>query len=144
MHAMRIVLDTNVLIAALIGSGGASRTLLRACLRGEFEPQMGNALFAEYESVTRRPPIVEQCALTPDQVEQILDAFLSRCRWVEVYYLWRPNLPDEADHHVLELAVASGASAIVTHNQRDFRRSELIFDRIRVVAPGAFLEEEES
>ena len=42
---------------------------------------------------------------------------MSRCRWVEVFYAWRPNLPDEADNHLIELAVTDacvkflGASA---------------------------------
>jgi hypothetical protein len=35
--------------------------------------------------------------------------FLSVCHWCEIYYLWRPNLADEADNHVLELAVAAAA-----------------------------------
>jgi predicted nucleic acid-binding protein len=36
-----------------------------------------------------------------------------------VYHAWRPNLPDEADNHLLELAVAAQADAIVTRNLRD-------------------------
>src|ERR1700687_636005 len=43
---------------------------------------------------------------------QLLDAFLSRTRLVEVYYRWRPNLPDEGDNHVLELAVAAGDAPV--------------------------------
>ena len=36
-------------------------------------------------------------------------SLISRRTWVRVYYLWRPNLPDEADNHLVELAVAGNA-----------------------------------
>lgn len=55
---------------------------------------------------------------------------------------WRPNLPDEADNHVVELAVAGGAEAIVTHNTRDFARTELRFPGLRVVTPGELIAED--
>jgi hypothetical protein len=56
-----------------------------------------------------------------------------------VYYRWRPNLPDEGDNHVLELAVAAGDAPIVTFNRRDFRSGELRFPGIIVQTPGAWL-----
>jgi predicted nucleic acid-binding protein len=46
---------------------------------------------------------------------------------VHVYYLWHPNLRDEGDNHVFELAGAGGAEAIVTTNVGDFRSAELRF-----------------
>lgn len=51
------------------------------------------------------------------------------------------DLHDEADNHVVELAVAGNAEAIVTHNTRDFRRSELRFSGLAVVTPGALIAE---
>jgi predicted nucleic acid-binding protein len=63
------------------------------------------------------------------------------CRMTDIYYLWRPNLPDEADNHVLELAVAARAAAIVTHNRADFVRSELRFPELRILAPAELLKE---
>jgi hypothetical protein len=38
-----------------------------------------------------------------------------------VYFLWRPNLPDEADNHLIELALAGAAQTIVTHNLNDLQ-----------------------
>jgi hypothetical protein len=36
------------------------------------------------------------------------DAILSICHWQKVSYAWQPNLPDDADNHLVELAVAGG------------------------------------
>jgi predicted nucleic acid-binding protein len=60
---------------------------------------------------------------------------------VPVYYLWRTNLRDEADNHVVELAVAGRASIIVTHNVADFAGSDLRFPEIRIVRPNDLLKE---
>ena len=62
--------------------------------------------------------------------------------WVRVYYLWRPNLPDEADNHVVELVVAGSAEAIFTHNKRDFARADLHFSGLRVLTPGELIAED--
>ena len=60
---------------------------------------------------------------------------------MEVYFSWRPNLPDEGDNHIVELAVAGGAEIIVTHNVRDFRRPELRFPGLRAITPRESLKE---
>lgn len=70
----------------------------------------------------------------------MFDGFLNRCRWVEVFYAWRPNLPDEADNHLIELGVAAQADAIVTRNLRDVSRGELKFPSLRVMTPEQCLE----
>jgi predicted nucleic acid-binding protein len=51
--------------------------------------------------------------------------------------LWRPALSDPSDEFVLELAVAAGCQAIVTHNIKHFRGAERF--GIPVVTPGEFL-----
>jgi predicted nucleic acid-binding protein len=65
----------------------------------------------------------------------LLDIFLARCQWTRVYCAWRPNLPDEADNHLVELAVAGGADFIVTRNLREVARVELRFPQLRVLSP---------
>lgn len=138
---MVIVLDTNIFVAAVLGSGGASRAVLRACLEGRLQPLMGAALFAEYESLLTRAELFESCRLDRTQREALLDAFLSVCRWTNIYYGWRPNLRDEADNHLIELAIAGGAAIIVTKNVKDFRGAELHFPGLRVLLPEKLLQE---
>lgn len=72
--------------------------------------------------------------------ETVLNGFLKCCRWVEVYYAWRPNLPDEADKHLIELAVAARADAIVTRNLKDLAVGELAFPSLQVLTPERCLE----
>lgn len=139
---MRIVVDTNVLVAAVSSPDGASREVLRRCLLGRYEPLMGQALLAECESVLSRTEPFVRSPLSRGDRDALWAAIASRCRWVRVYYLWRPNLPDEADNHVVELAVAGGAEAVVTYNTRDFERTELHFPGLRVVAPGELIAED--
>jgi putative PIN family toxin of toxin-antitoxin system len=132
---MVIVLDTNVFVAALLGPAGASRSVLRACLEGRLFPLMGTALFTEYESLLSRDALFKECRLDAGQRDALFDAFLSVCRWTTIYFGWRPNLRDEADNHLIELAVAGGGSIIVTKNIRDFRSAELHFPGLRILPP---------
>jgi len=138
---VRIVVDTDVFVAAVSSPDGASREVLRRCLLGRYEPLLGQALLTEYESVLARAEPFAASPIGEAERNALWTALVSRCRWVRVYYLWRPNLPDEADNHVLELAVAGGAKAIVTHNTRDFARAELHFPGLRLLSPGELIAE---
>jgi putative PIN family toxin of toxin-antitoxin system len=135
-----VVLDTNVVVAALRSGGGASRRVIRGCLAGAYEPLFGPALLAEYEYAVLDPRLPESLA-DERQRQELLAAIASVGRWVNVYYLWRPNLRDETDNHLVELAVAGSAVAIVTHNVRDLKSGELVFPSLRVVTPAAFLKD---
>lgn len=134
-----VVIDTNVFVAGLRSAGGASRQILRRTLMSDFLPLFGNALWLEYQDVLGRPVWGE--STTPDERLQVLAALASRGRWVAVYYGWRPNLPDEADNHLIELALAGGAATIITHNIRDLRRGELQLGNLRILTPAQCLEE---
>ena len=132
---IKIVVDTSVFISALISSTGSSRELIRRCLKGEYQPLMGNALFAEYESVIGREEILAKCPLTNTEISALLASFLSVSQWISIYYLWRPNLKDEADNHLIELAVAGNAQIIATQNIKDFQNSQLLFPNLSILKP---------
>lgn len=101
--------------------------MLRACLKGRLQPVMGRAWR------------FEECALSGAERQSLLDAFCSVAGWVRVYYLWRPNLRDEGDNHVMELAVAGSAQVMVTNNVQDFRMSDWRFSAIRILRPAELL-----
>jgi putative PIN family toxin of toxin-antitoxin system len=136
----RVVVDTNIFLGACLGIG-PSLGVIEACLNGRCIPLMGSALFAEYEDVMGRRELFQKSRLTRSEREELLDIFAACCEWTRVYFGWRPNLPDEGDNHLIELAVAGGAAFVVTRNMRDLKRSELKFPELRILDPAQFMKE---
>ncbi len=137
---MRIVIDTSVFISALITKESDSRKLLRLVFVNKLQPQLSEALFHEYKSVIKRKKIRDLTPLNAKETDTLFNAYLSTCRWNEIYYMWRPNLGDEDDNFVVELAVASGAKVIVTYNLKDFNSNELSFNH-KIMTPELFIKE---
>jgi putative PIN family toxin of toxin-antitoxin system len=134
-EVFRAVLDTNVIVAALRSSSGASFQVLHAADRGEFEFALSVPLLAEYDDVTQRSESgieIESAAI---------DAIIRRLAAIAykqpIYYLWRPVLPDPKDDMVLELALAATASHIVTFNRKHLQRAEEY--GIKVSSPADFI-----
>ena len=132
------MVDTSVFVAALKSRDGAAREVLRLCLNGNLTPLMGHKLFLEFLDVFGRPGLFDSSPANPADRQALLNGFLSVSRWISIFFLWRPNLPDEGDNHVLELAVAGSAAAVITHNVSDFA-GELQFPGLQILTPGQFL-----
>ena len=137
---LRVVLDTNIFIGACLGVGAANQTLA-AGLRGLYLPLMGSALFLEHEAVLGRDALFASCRLSVQERLELFDIYLAACEWTRIYFGWRPNLRDEGDNHLVELAVAGGANYLVTRNVRDFVANEVTFSGLRIVSPETFLKE---
>jgi putative PIN family toxin of toxin-antitoxin system len=136
-----VVVDTDVFVAALLGPGGAAREVVRRCMLGTHQPLMGVALFLEYETVLGRAALWARSPLNAAERKVIAESFMQSARWVEIYFGWRPNLKDEGDNHLIELAVAGNASVIVTRNRKDFTGADLRFANLRVLSPAQFVKE---
>ncbi len=134
----RIVVDTNIIVSAMMNADGAPRAVVRLALEGRTTPVIGAALFAEYEGVLSREALFERCAVDAAARRTLADAFFSACEWTSIWYAWRPNLPDEADNHLVELALAGGAQAIVTADP-GLTRGELRFPDLAVLDAGDFM-----
>jgi len=137
MGKRQIVLDTNVLVAALRSQRGASYQLLRRVGRSQFELNLSVPLVLEYEDAAKR--LLGQIPLRSTQIDDLLDYLCAVAQHRQVYYLWRPLLRDAQDDMVLEVAVAAGADCIVTFNRADFQGAEQF--GLRVVTPQEFLQE---
>lgn len=92
-------------------------------------------LLAEYDDVSARPDV--DITIRSSAVDAIIGRIAQIAHKQPIYYLWRATLPDPKDDMVLELAIASGASHIVTFNRRDFRPASEF--GVSVVSPSEFL-----
>jgi len=135
MNIENIVLDTNVLITALKSKQGASYKLLISLADDLYIPNVSVPLFVEYEAVAKRDGML--VGLSVEDIEAILDYFLSKSNIRKIFYLWRPFLKDPKDDLVLEVAVESQSKYIITFNKKDFKGVDKF--GIKVLTPKEFL-----
>ncbi|HZT32234.1 MAG TPA: PIN domain-containing protein [Bryobacteraceae bacterium] len=129
------MLDTCVVASALRSRNGASNRLLRLVFLGKVPAVCHYKLLAEYHEVLFRMVKQREVGYSKDQVERLLAAFVTVAHEAEVRFLWRPNLPDEGDNFIYEVAFAASPSTIVTHNVRDFRKPEIEWPGVLVKTP---------
>ncbi len=118
--AMRSVLGTDVVVAAMRSPAGASAGLLQAALDGHVQLLANVALILEYEAVCKREEHLLAAELEHAQAELFVAALAALVEPVESHFIWRLQLKDPADEMVLEAAVIGRAHAIVTFNRRDY------------------------
>jgi putative PIN family toxin of toxin-antitoxin system len=132
-----VVLDTNVLVSALRSQRGAAFEIVAALGRGEFDISVSVALLLEYEATLLRH--ADELNIDAEDALGVVDYICEIATAHEIFFLWRPFLRDAGDDFVLEVAVAAGSDAIVTHNARDFSGVDKL--GIRVLTPKQFLHE---
>jgi putative PIN family toxin of toxin-antitoxin system len=137
MNIPEIVIDSNVLVAALRSKRGASHHLIRLIGSDRLEINISVPLVLEYEAAATR--IVGDIPLDQEDIDAIIDYICKVAHHRQIYFLWRPFLKDPGDDMVLELAVTSGSEIIVTYNVADFEGAEQF--GVRVMTAKEFLEE---
>ena len=133
---MYAILDTSVLVAGLRSNRGARFQILRAIRAGDIRIAVSVALVLEYESVVLRPGLLPH--FTSDELRRIVDGLCQLADHQQMFFAWRPFLPDPDDDLVLELAVAASAAFFITHNISDFRGSESM--GVRAITPATTLD----
>ncbi|HEV7504406.1 MAG TPA: putative toxin-antitoxin system toxin component, PIN family [Thermoanaerobaculia bacterium] len=132
MTISRAVLDTNVIVSAFRSRRGPAYRLVSEISRRNFEISVSVPLVLEYEEVLQRAT-----GLGEQEVLDVLRFLCSVAKRQEIFFLWRPILPDPKDDMVLEVAVASRAGHIVTYNGKDFGAAAGF--GIGVLTPESFL-----
>lgn len=113
----RVVLDTNVLVSALLKPQGLEAQVLRFALSGHLTLCTSPAVLAEYAGVLSRPKF----KLTPADVDRVM-AELTRGSTTVLPKDRVTVSPDESDNRFLECAEAAGATYLITGNTRHFPR----------------------
>lgn len=132
---MKTVIDTNVLFAALKSSQGASYKLISLLPSKRFSIAISVPLIIEYEDVLKRGKL--PASITEKEIGDFIDFFCYIGDQQDIFFLWRPFLPDPSDDLVLEVAVAGNCDAIITYNKRHFKNVNKF--GLRILDPKEFL-----
>lgn len=135
---MRLVLDTDVVVAAMRSPRGGSAELIRRIRAGNAKMLLSVALALEYEAKCMMAEHRLASGLHEAEVLVFVDGLLSLAEPVQQYFRWRPQLSDPGDELVLEAAVNGRAEAIVTFNEKHLRAARTSFG-IDVLRPGEAL-----
>jgi len=131
LPAVRAVLDTNVIVSALLKDGGREALLVDLAQSGSFKLVVSEALLEEYEEVLRRPGF----GFNPTQITGSLRAIRDSATVVHPQKRLHVTR-DPDDNKVLECALEAGAEYVVTGNTRDFPKE---FQGTRIIPPRQFL-----
>ncbi|MDX1574611.1 MAG: PIN domain-containing protein [Kiloniellales bacterium] len=115
-----MVLDTDVLVAAMRSPKGASAALLRELDSGNGTLLLNVALALEYEATCQLTEHRLAAGLSVGETDSFLNGVIAMAEPVERSFFWRPQLRDPGDEMVLEAAVNGRAQALVTFNRRDY------------------------
>lgn len=131
---MRVVLDTNVVVSALLTGGGTADLALQLILQGQATLLADSRILAEYDDVTARPGfgfLEAERRVLMDVLAAVAEPVIARPL--------RLDLPDPDDRMFVEVAIAGAADALVTGNRRHFvpRRGRL---GVLVLSPKAFVD----
>ena len=134
---MRVVLDTNVLISALLSPRGTPAEIVRRWEAGEFEVAASPALVAELKRVLTYERVQQRLRFSSDSVAAFIERFRATTVMVRPEARIEVIADDPDDNRVLECAVSSGSRYIVSGDSH--LRSLQEYGGIVILAPAAFI-----
>ncbi|MBK7936264.1 MAG: putative toxin-antitoxin system toxin component, PIN family [Lewinellaceae bacterium] len=131
---MRVVLDTNVLLAALPRTSD-SHLIFLELTRGTYELCVTSDILNEYEEVFQQRANQEVATLALD----VLD-ILPNLLYINKYYFWRFITVDPDDNKFVDCAIAANADFIVTDDKHFKVLKDIPFPKVKVINRREFLE----
>ena len=116
---IRAVIDTNVLVSAMISSAGNEALLVMAINQGLVTPCFSPEVLEEYSDVLRRP----RFGFTADEVDALLGMFHRRGTLLNAVPIARIS-PDPGDDKFIACAISGKADFLVTGNKRHYPQSQ--------------------
>ncbi len=134
----QVILDTNILVAALRSIHGASYRLIQLLQHNDerWQINVSTAIILEYESVLKRE--IHRQDKDMSVIDKFIDDLVSAANRYSIFYLLRPYLKDADDDFILELAFSSSADYIVTYNTGNFKRAKNF--GVHTITPKEFLQ----
>jgi len=136
---MLLTLDTNILYQALRSRSGASYFILQQVRNRKIQIALSVPVFFEYRDVLTRENSLKDFELKINDVEKFLRFIAYTGKTFEIYFLLRPNLKDEKDNKIIELAITSQSDYLITSNIKDFKNAELQFNQLTIITPSDFV-----
>jgi len=135
---MIVTVDTNVIFSGLYSKKGASHFILNLILDEKIKLAISVQTYFEYYDVLTRTKNLEQLKLSIAEIEDFLDLLAFLAQKYDIYYLLRPNLPDESDNIFVECAFASNSEFLISGNTKDFKKGELKGLNFKLTTPRDF------
>lgn len=127
----KLILDTNVIVSALISNSIPTKILYELVLTQKVETCLSNEVFEEYIAVLRREKFSKFSSFKINA-----DIVLNKLSEISIFYETDRKitiLSDLSDNKFLELAVISSADFLTTGNFLDFKIAE--FENTKIVSP---------
>lgn len=130
----KLVIDTNVVISALLKRESSPALIMSLILRGDWRVCVTEKIFAEYEEVLGRGKFKK---LDQVSVRELLATLRNRALWVVPKISIDDAAKDPYDNAFLECALESRANFLITGNIQHF--AEKKFHHTLIVTPGEFV-----
>ena len=131
---LKVVIDTNVLVSALLKSGSVPDLVLSFILEKKLIMCLSQAIATEYEEVLERAKFKK---LDRKEVKNLIARLKSNALWAEPNFRLEVAKLDPDDNKFLECAQAAGADFLVTGNTKHFPPEK--FKKTRIATPAGFL-----
>jgi len=129
---MRVVLDTNVLLSAIL-FGGKPQHIVESALEGVIRVSISEPMLAELQGVLQRPKF----GFGPEAVQSIVSELTTIAEWVIPQTHFDLVKNDPADNHMIDCAIAAEADYLVTGDRHLLRLEEC--GKTRIVNPDTFV-----